>query len=69
MKNLKTACKKAVFNYEEYKMKEIILLGTTHFPDKLDIFSADVQGQLAGFAEKLASFAPTKIAVEFPAVQ
>lgn len=50
-------------------MKEIILLGTLHFYDKLDIFSADMQGQLERFAEKLSAIAPTKIAVEFPAVQ
>lgn len=50
-------------------MKEIILLGTFHFHDKLNIFSSDTQKQLQRFTEKLTAIAPTKIAVEFPFAQ
>ena len=47
-------------------MAEIILIGTFHFPDKFDVFSYDVQNQIVEFTNRLASFQPNKIAVEFP---
>lgn len=47
-------------------MSEIILVGTFHYPERFDIFSDDVQNQIDTFADKLASFYPNKIAVEFP---
>ena len=47
-------------------MAEIILVGTFHYPDRFDIFSHDVQNQINEFTNRLASFHPNKIAVEFP---
>ena len=47
-------------------MAEIILVGTFHYPDRFDIFSDDVQNQIDTFTDRLASFYPNKIAVEFP---
>ncbi len=47
-------------------MAEIILVGTFHYPERFDIFSDDVQNQIDMFTDKLASFYPNKIAVEFP---
>ena len=47
-------------------MAEIILVGTFHYPDRFDIFSHDVQKQINEFTNRLASFHPNKIAVEFP---
>ena len=47
-------------------MAEIILVGTFHYPDRFDIFSQDVQKQINEFTNRLASFHPNKIAVEFP---
>ena len=47
-------------------MTEIILVGTFHYPDKFEIFSNDVQSQIDEFVDRLASFHPNKIAVEFP---
>ena len=47
-------------------MAEIILVGTFHYPDRFDIFSYDVQKQIDEFTNRLASFYPNKIAVEFP---
>ena len=47
-------------------MIEIILVGTFHYPGRFDVFSHDVQNQIDGFANILASFHPNKIAVEFP---
>ena len=47
-------------------MTEIILVGTFHYPDRFDIFSHDVQQQIDEFTNRLASFHPNKIAVEFP---
>lgn len=47
-------------------MSEIILVGTFHYPERFDIFSDDVQNQIDMFTDRLASFYPNKIAVEFP---
>lgn len=47
-------------------MAEIILVGTFHYPDRFDIFSQDLQKQINEFTNRLASFHPNKIAVEFP---
>ena len=47
-------------------MAEIILVGTFHYPGIFDIFSHDIQNQIDEFTNKLASFHPNKIAVEFP---
>ena len=47
-------------------MAEIILVGTFHYPERFDIFSQDVQNQIDEFTNRLASFHPNKIAVEFP---
>lgn len=47
-------------------MSEIILVGTFHYPERFDIFSDDVQNQIDTFTDRLASFYPNKIAVEFP---
>ena len=47
-------------------MVDIVLVGTFHYPGRFDIFSDDVQKQLDEFANRLASFHPNKIAVEFP---
>lgn len=47
-------------------MAEIILIGTFHYPGKFDIFSDDIQNQIDLFTDRLASFHPNKIAVEFP---
>lgn len=47
-------------------MIDIILVGTFHYPGRFDVFSNDVQNQIDEFTNKLASFNPNKIAVEFP---
>ena len=47
-------------------MAEIILVGTFHYPDRFDVFSHDVQKLIDEFTNRLASFHPNKIAVEFP---
>ena len=47
-------------------MAEIILVGTFHYPGRFDVFSHDVQKQIDEFTNRLASFHPNKIAVEFP---
>lgn len=47
-------------------MTELILLGTTHFSDRKDIFTVKMQNEIAGFVERIAAFRPTKIAVELP---
>lgn len=47
-------------------MVEIILLGTFHYPGRFDIFSQEVQKQIAAFTDQLAQLKPNKIAVEFP---
>lgn len=47
-------------------MTEIILVGTFHFPERFDIVSDDVQNQIDMFTERLVSFNPNRIAVEFP---
>ncbi|MDE5993810.1 MAG: hypothetical protein K2G87_12260 [Oscillospiraceae bacterium] len=47
-------------------MAEIVLVGTFHYPERFDIFSQDVQNQIDEFTNRLASFHPNKIAVEFP---
>ena len=47
-------------------MAEIILVGTFHYPGGFDVFSHDVQKQIDEFTNRLASFHPNKIAVEFP---
>ena len=47
-------------------MADIVLIGTFHYPDRFDVFSHDVQNQINEFTNRLASFHPNKIAVEFP---
>lgn len=47
-------------------MTELILLGTTHFANREDIFTDKMQKEIDGFVEHIAAFCPTKIAVEFP---
>ncbi len=47
-------------------MAEIILVGTFHYSERFDIFSDDAQNQIDTFTDRLASFYPNKIAVEFP---
>ena len=47
-------------------MAEIILVGTFHYPGRFDVFSHDVQKQIDEFTNRLTSFHPNKIAVEFP---
>jgi len=47
-------------------MADIIIVGTTHFSAREDIFTEKFQTEMEIFSERLAAFDPTKIAVELP---
>lgn len=47
-------------------MADIAVVGTFHFPDRFDIFSGKVQGEIETFVEALGKWQPDAVAIELP---